>query len=174
MGFWRNLVGYERKLPRFARYAGVSVLATVLAQAGLLFAYGVMGWGVAPAVMFSLAVSVIPAYALSRSYVWPDAADPRAGLGEATGFFVVALIGSMITLALVWTAVRTAGAMTSDHVTLTLVATAASVAATGAVWIARYLILNRFLFVQQGVDAQVDGPAVGISQTGSFGNDESW
>jgi putative flippase GtrA len=158
MSFWRRLLHRQRRLPRFARYAGVSVLATGLAQAGLFLAYGVMGWPIAPAVMFSLAVSVVPAYGLSRRYVWPDTANPRAGWGEATGFFVVAVIGSVTTLVLVWAAVRIAGTMTFDHVTLAFVANGASIAATGAVWIARYLVLNKLLFATRGLDTAV--PAV--------------
>lgn len=146
MRWGRRLVRFEWRVPRFARYAGVSLVATALAQMGLFLAYGVLRWPVAPAVLLSLAVSVGPAYLLSRRYVWPDTANPRAAAGEATGFFVLALTGSVTTIALVWLAVRMAGAITSNHLTLSLVANAASVTATGAAWVARYVVLDRVLF----------------------------
>lgn len=150
-----------RVLPRFARYTGVSVAATILAQVGLAFAYGVMSWPVALAVMFSLSVSVAPAYLLSRRYVWPDAARAGAVAGEAAAFFVIALVGAGATVAIVWLAVRVAGAGTSDHITLSLVANCASVAATGLVWIVRYVVLDQVLFSRGAFSlcGAVAGPA---------------
>jgi putative flippase GtrA len=141
---------------RFARYAGVSFIATVLAQAGLAFAYAVMRWPVVSAVMFSLAVSVGPAYLMSKRFVWPDTTGSRAAAGEATGFFVIAAIGAATTVAIVWLAVRVAGAGTSDHMTLAFVANVASVAATGLVWAARYVVLDRVLFSKRPSQRPVD------------------
>ena len=55
---------------RWLRYGLVSVVAVLAAQAGLLFGYGVMRWSTTAAVVFSLAVSIVPAYELNRRYVW--------------------------------------------------------------------------------------------------------
>jgi putative flippase GtrA len=142
------MVHLKERMRRFVRYAGVSILATVLAQIGLFIAFGAWGWPVAPAVIFSLAVSVGPAYVLSRRYVWADTARPRVAVGEATGFVLIALIGSVTTLVVVWLAVRIAGTFTWDHVTLSFVASSASMVSTGVVWVARYAALNRFLFAR--------------------------
>lgn len=144
------------RIPRFARYAGVSLLATGLAQVGLFIGYGVLRWPVASAVSFSLAVSVGPAYLLNRRYVWPDTANSEGAFGEAMGFLLVALLGSLTTLLIVWMAVRTAGIVTSNHVTLSLVANAASILATGAVWLARYVVLDRVLFAPRSSAPDVD------------------
>jgi putative flippase GtrA len=144
-----------RGVPRFARYTGVSLIATALAQVGQAFGYGYMRWPVAPSVLFSLAVSAVPAYLLSRRYVWPDKANPRAAAGEATGFLVVALIGAGITIAVVWAAVQIAGTVTSGHVTLSVVANAANLLSTGLVWVARYFVLDRVLFAQRPIESAV-------------------
>lgn len=144
------------RIPRFARYTGVSLLATGLAQVGLFIGYGVLRWPVASAVTFSLAVSVGPAYLLNRRYVWPDTANSDGAFGEAMGFLLVAILGSLTTFLVVWIAVRTAGIGTSNHVTLSLVANAASVLATGAVWLARYVVLDRVLFAPRSPAPNVD------------------
>ena len=149
-----------RRLPRFARYTGVSVVATVLAQVALALTYGVMRWPVEPAVMFSLVVSVGPAYLLSRRYVWPDTGKPRPAAGEAAGFFVIAFIGAATTIVVVWAAVWIAGNSASDHVTLAVVANSASVVATGLMWVARYIVLDRVLFAKRALDRPVDRPVV--------------
>ena len=147
-----------RRLPRFARYAAVSVTATVLAQGALALAYGVLDWPVLPAVMFSLVVSVGPAYLLSRRYVWPGSGRTRPAAAEAAGFFLVALIGSGTTVVVVWAAVAVAGASTSDHLTLSVVANCASVGATVLVWLARYVVLDRLLFAKRRLATAVDAP----------------
>ena len=141
-----------RLLPRFARYSGVSVMATVLAQAGLALGYGLLRWPVVPSVALSLAVSVGPAYLLCRRYVWPDAGRAGRVSGEAARFFALALVGAGATVLGVWLAlwlaVHLAGTPSSDRAVLALVANAASVSVTGTVWVARFIVLDRALFAR--------------------------
>ncbi|HUC13778.1 MAG TPA: GtrA family protein, partial [Acidimicrobiales bacterium] len=104
-------------MTRFARFTGVSLVATVLAQAGLAVGNGFKRWPAPAAVAFSFAVSAPLAYLLCRRYVWRDpgrAARPR----EAAAFFAIALLGSLTTLVSVWLAVWVDNFLTSDHVTL--------------------------------------------------------
>jgi putative flippase GtrA len=133
---------------RFARFTGVSLVATVLAQAGLAVGYGVMRWPTLAAVAFAFALSAPPAYLLSRRFVWRDPGRTGPRTGEAVGFLAVALVGSLCSLVSVRLAVWVAGFVTSEHVTLSLVANVASLLATGLVWVARYFVLDRFLFVK--------------------------
>lgn len=140
-----------RPLARLARYGGVSVIATVLAQAALALGYGVMRWPAVAAVTLSLAVSAPPAYVLSRRYVWRDAARTRPVHGEAAAFLAVALVGAAATVGIVWLTVQVAGAITTDHVMLSFVANISSLVATGVMWLARYAVLDRFLFVRRVV-----------------------
>jgi len=144
------------RMTRFARFTGVSLVATALAQLGLAIGYGVMRWPPLAAVAFAFALSAPPAYLLSRRFVWRDAgrAGPRAG--EAVGFLTVALVGSLCSLVSVWLAVWAANFVTSDHVTLSLVANVASLVATGLVWVARYFVLDRFLFANRSLGEPVN------------------
>jgi putative flippase GtrA len=143
------------RMPRFARFTGVSLVATVLAQAGLGVSYGVMRWSTPAAVAFAFAVSAPPAYLLSKRFVWRDPGRTGPRPGEAAGFLAIALVGSLCSLVSVWLAVWVAGFATSDHVTLSLVANVASLVATGLVWVARYFVLDRFLFVKRSLGEPV-------------------
>jgi putative flippase GtrA len=139
-----------RTKARITRYTGVSLVTTLLAQAGLALAIWAWSWPVAPAVLFSGAVSAGPAYWLSRKYVWPDGGKVNATAGEASEFFAVALAGSVTSIVVVWSAIQLARLATHDHVALSVTANAASVTSTGLVWMARYLILDRLLFPRRG------------------------
>jgi putative flippase GtrA len=132
------------RLVKFMRYAGVSIIATVIAQAGLAVAYGWLRWPVAAAVAFSLAVSAVPAYILARRYVWTG--QGRGGSRQVGSFLGLAGLGSLATIVVVWLAVQVAHGSTSDHGTLTMVANSASIVSTGLIWLGRYVVLDHFVF----------------------------
>jgi putative flippase GtrA len=145
-------------MPRFARFTGVSLVATALAQAGLAVSYGVMRWPTTVAIAFAFAVSTPLAYLLSRRYVWIDPSRTGPRRAEAAGFFAIALAGSLCSLISVWVAVWAADLVTSDRVTLSLIANVASLVATGLVWVARYFVLDRFLFVNHPLGEPLKEP----------------
>lgn len=147
------------------RFGAISVIAFVLAQGGLAVAYGVLRWPVPAAVLFSFAVSALPAYLLSRHLVWPDGCAPRAGGGEAAGFLTVAALGAATSLAVVWGATGMAQRQTSDHITLSVVANLASILATGVTWVGRYIALDRLVFARQ----HPGGRAVGCRRVAGRG-----
>lgn len=131
---------------RFIRYAGVSIVAFVLAQLGLALGYGILHWNVPASVVLSLAVSVGPAYALNRRYVWPRTSDGGSLAFEINGFVVIAVIGTVTTIGVVALAETLAHRITDSHLALSLVVNGASIVATGVVWVLRYVVLDRFLF----------------------------
>jgi len=129
---------------RPARFLGVSVVSGILAQAGLLLAYGVFGWTTTAASLFSLAVSVGPSYWGSRTYVWPDSANSRRR--EGISFVLTAVLGTAAAIVLTAAAAAVALLITSDRALLSLWVSAGSVLATVVVWLARYLLLDRLVF----------------------------
>jgi hypothetical protein len=124
----------------------VSLLAGGLAQGGLALAYGVLGWGTAAATLLSLAVSIGPSYWGSRTYVWAGRGS-RQRRREATVFAVVAVVGSLTAIALTALAELVGSLLTEDRTLLTGWVCGGSVAATALVWIARYAVLDRLIFV---------------------------
>lgn len=134
---------------RLLRYSGVSIVAFLLAQVGLFVAYGLVGWSIVPAVLFSMAVSAVPAYFLSRIFVWPDAGADQANVTEGSLFLVVAVVGSLVAILVTAGAEHVARGHTSHHATLTAVVNLASIVATVFVWLVRYTVLDRLVFARE-------------------------
>lgn len=130
---------------RPVRYALVSVAAGALAQGGLLLAYAVFGWGTTAASIFSLAVSVGPSYWGCRTYVWRHCGTTQRRR-EMTSFVVLAVLGTITAAALTGLTQDLGTLFTDDRMHLSAFVTAGSVAATVLVWLARYLVLDRYVF----------------------------
>lgn len=151
---------------RFLRYAGVSIVAFLLAQAGLALGYGVLHWNVPASVILSLAVSVGPAYVLNRRHVWPRTGDAGSLAVEINGFAAIAVVGSVTTIGVVALAETVARAFTSSHLILSVVVNAASIVATAAVWVLRYVVLDRFLFRDRNAASTVPEGTVDVPTKG--------
>lgn len=130
---------------RPARYTAVSVVAGLIAQAGLLVAYAGFGWSTFAAVLFSLAVSVGPSYWGCRTYVWAGLSRHSVRV-ESTSFALLALVGSAAATGLTRLAELLGQAFTADRVVLGLWVCGGSVAATVLVWVVRYVVLDRAVF----------------------------
>jgi putative flippase GtrA len=133
-------------LGRPARYALVSLLAGGLAQGGLALAYGLLRWGTVAATLLSLVVSIGPSYWGSRTYVWAGRGS-RQRRWEAAVFAVVAVAGSLTAIALTALAERVGALLTADRALLTAWVCAGSIGATGVVWVTRYAVLDRLVFL---------------------------
>ncbi len=132
---------------RWVRYGLVSVVAVVLAQAGLLFAYGVMRWSTTAAVAVSLAVSIVPAYELNRRLVWQAG---RGRLGQGLQFVGAALAGSAVTALATAGAARAGASAGFGHLALTVTVGLTALLVTGAVWVVRFWFFDRVVFRSGG------------------------
>lgn len=130
---------------RPGRYAVLSLFCGALAQLGLVVAYGILSWPTWAAVLFSLAVSVGPSYWGSRTYVWKGLARHTRRV-ELFAFVVVALAGAATAIALTSLTEALGSLITDDRGALTAWVSAGSILATVMVWIARYAVLDRYLF----------------------------
>lgn len=124
----------------------VSLVSAGLAQGGLAIAFGLWRWPIVASVFFSLGVSIVPAFVLSDLVIWRRT-DGRGQVRQrAIAFIVVALLGSALSVVLVWLAVRTASHYSLSRAQLTLVANCSSIGVSGVVWIGRYFVLDRYVF----------------------------
>jgi putative flippase GtrA len=137
--------------PRLSRYAGASGLTALWAQAALAFSYGVLALGVVSAVAVSLAVSVGPSYILNSRWVWSGRSG--SSIRQFAEFVVLAVTGSAVTAMVGLGTEHIAGEMTSDRGLLTVALSLTAVVTTGLIWAARFVLLNRFVFVDQSVPA---------------------
>lgn len=129
---WRD---YGQKLIRFA---GVSVVNVFTGQTLLYLCYARLGWPGMFANVVAVAAGSVPAYLLSRHYVWErEKGDHKVG-AEILPFWGLAFVGLVLSTALV-------GVVDSfsDH---TLAVQGANAAAFGALWIVRFVVLEHLLW----------------------------
>lgn len=146
----RNL--HETHTARFIRYASVSVVGVVLGQSLLsLFIHG-FGWGAGTANVTAVTLATIPAYLLNRAWVWGHSGSHRLAT-EVLPFWGMAFLGLVLsTIAAGW-ADRNLDAKIWVNV--------ANLSAFGVLWVAKYFIIDTYLFNRvNAAAAVVDEPAV--------------
>ena len=75
-----------------ARYVAVSVFNTVFSQTLLFVANSVWGWGGGSSNAFAAIIASIPAYLLSRAWVW-EKTGSHSVAREVVPFWVITFIG---------------------------------------------------------------------------------
>ncbi len=126
---------YGHKLIRFA---GVSVVNVATGQTLLYLCYDRFGWPGMTANIVAVAAGSIPAYLLSRHYVWErEKGDHKLG-AEVLPFWGLAFVGLVLSTILV-------GVVDSfaDH---TLAVQGANAVAFGSLWIVRFVVLEHLLW----------------------------
>lgn len=122
------------------RYCGVSVVNVLTGVSVLAFCHAVLGWPATAANVTAWMVSTVPAYLLSRAWVWQQSGSHRLS-GEVLPFWVLALIGLVFSTAVV--------GLVERHTEMTIFILAGNLAAYGVVWIAKYLVLDRLMWRHQ-------------------------
>ena len=119
------------------RYCGVSVVNVSVGVSVLVVCHGLLGWPAVGANLAAWMVSTVPAYLLSRAWVWRRSGPHRLA-GEVLTFWVMALIGLLLSSAAVWAV--------EEFTSETVFVVAGNLAAYGTVWVAKYLFLDRVMW----------------------------
>ena len=122
---------------RVARYTAVSVFSIVLTQL-LLQVLARSGMGAAQANALAVLLAALPAFALSRSWTWNDRKDSTSVRRQATIFWLSVLVGLVASTLVVSVVSRS----TSDPLAIGV----ASFGTFGALWLARFVALDRIAF----------------------------
>jgi putative flippase GtrA len=134
----------ERFRGKFLRFVTVSVVGTVITWGQLLFYVGSLGWSGAVANVVAVTVASVPAFFLSKHWVWQH--DSRSSVHrEATAFWGMNLAGLVLSTLFV------AVAYAIWPSALTVVG--ANLAGFGMLWLAKFLVLDEYLF--RGKDTEV-------------------
>ncbi len=137
---WRD--GHGRKLFRFAAVSAFNVLA---GQAMLYGGQVLLGWPAVQANVASVCFGAIPAYLLSRYWVWEKRGRNRV-LKELVPFWTLALVGFVLSTAAVWY-------VDTEWAAPPVVVNLANLTAFGVVWLVKFFLLDRFLFGADRVPA---------------------
>ncbi|MEM9522061.1 MAG: GtrA family protein [Actinomycetota bacterium] len=130
---------------KLLRYCGVSVINVIVGQAILAFCLAVVGLGGVPSQVIAAMLSAIPAYILSKRWVWKQTGQDSFR-NEVLPFWIIALVGLIFAVSSI--------AVVEQFTDNTPVIMLTSLGAYGVVWVAKYLILDRLMW------ASSDEPAV--------------
>jgi putative flippase GtrA len=101
-------------------------------------------------------ISTVPAYYLNRRWTWGKRGKSHLWK-EVMPFWIIALVGLILSTLIVGIAAKNADRVSSSHDVKILIVHLANLFSYALIWVARYSILNRFLF---GPSTQ--GPADGV------------
>jgi len=128
----------RRTHAKLIRFGAVSAFNVLFGQI-LLFATQVaMGLSPVPANVFSVTVGTVPAYFLSRHWVWNRRGNHRI-MKEVIPFWALALLGFALSTAAVWF-------VDTRWDPVPLVINLTNLAAFGLIWMAKFFVLDRVLF----------------------------
>ena len=128
------------------RYTLVSVIAVVISQVGLAILYGVFHWTARSANIGSACVAGLPSYYLNRRWAWGKSGRSHFWK-EVVPFWGLAFIGLAFST---WTAdAADSFAMhhIQNHLLNTAVVMGGSLFGYGVLWIAKFIIFNKVIFV---------------------------
>ena len=119
------------------RYLAVSVIGTVITQAQIWYYLNELDWSGALANFVAVMVSTFPGYLMSRYWIWGDR-DSSSWRRQAVPFWVLSLAGLLLS---------TLFAGIADHFfDSTWIVMLANIAGFGVLWIAKFVILDEYLF----------------------------
>lgn len=134
------LADFRNPSSKFLRYTGVSAITVPLTQVLLLIFYSAVGLPGTVANALAVSIAAVPGYFLNRSWVWQKN-DAHSFPKEVLPFWVINLVGLVLsTMAVGWADNQTGNA---------LVLVAVNIAVFGVIWVAKFSVLEQWLFAEK-------------------------
>lgn len=129
------------------RYMTVSAITVAIGQVALFTLYVGMHWTARASNLLACVISGIPSYYLHRRWTWGKK-GPSHLLKEVLPFWGLAFLGLAFST---WTAdfaESQAHDLTSSRLVQAMIINAAVIGAFGVLWIAKFFIFNKVMFVK--------------------------
>lgn len=142
----RQIVAHPSSLKLF-KYAGVSVVSTIVSQVTLFMTFGV--WRVlseVPANILANALATVPSYYLNRKWVWGKGGRSHLWR-EVVPFWVLSFIGLAFSSLAVWLAGDFARHHSLGHATTTLLVNGANLFSFAILWFVKFVIYNKLFHI---------------------------
>jgi len=137
-----------RNSPHFSRiwkFGTVSLVATAVSQTVLFIVYPHLVSSAMLSTIIATAVSTVPAYYLNRAWTWGKRGKSHLWK-EVVPFWAMAFIGLVLATVIVGVAAKNAHDISTAPHFKTLLVHFAYLFSYGLIWVARYSVMNRFLF----------------------------
>ncbi len=144
-----------RKLFKYSAVSAVSVVITFTVQA---FCFGVLKVGGGRSGAIASTVAAVPSYFLNRNWVWGKRGRSHL-MKEVIPFWVMFAIGLGCSIGVSDLAEKIAKDAGASHGLQSFIVPTASLGAFAVLWILKYVIFNKILFVHhpEDLDPALDG-----------------
>lgn len=139
---------------RKLRYAAGSVASAVLGQAVLMVAFGVLRWSAVVANLVAFVAAAMASYHLNRLWVW-GRNGPSRFWREVVPFWLLAATGLAASTTAIVAADDRVARVTANHAARTAGVMVASAGVVVVLWLVKFLILDRYVFVAATVPARL-------------------
>lgn len=136
---------------KLIRYSATSAICVVISTVILTFLVGVLRWGAFGASLTATALSTIPSYELNRKWAWGKSGKSHMWK-EVVPFWSLAFIGLAFST---WASVAAESFAKHHHLSHlvhTGVVDGAFLGAFGVLWVGKFIIFNKILFVRHPED----------------------
>ena len=139
------------------KYTLVSVVAVLVGQITLAILYGILKWGPISANVTASVAGGIPSYYLNRNWAWGKSGKSHLWK-EVVPFWTLAFIGLGFSTWTVALGDHYAKSHFTSHLANTLTVQGANLFGYGVLWIVKFVIFNKLIFVHKPQDLE-DEPA---------------
>lgn len=130
---------------KWVMYGTVSGIAIMVSWLSFALAHNVLGWRIVPSQVFSVVVSTIPAFLLSRYWVW--AKDGKVSFQrEVLPFWVLSFVQFFISVGVIKVSESWIESTFDSRSTRTVVVLIINLMLYGVMWIGKFFFLNNLLF----------------------------
>lgn len=131
---------------KMVRYSLVSVVSVIVSQVVLFLAQSL--WSARTSNIVAVCVSAVPSYYLNRAWAWGKTGKSHL-MKEIVPFWSLALLGLVFSTWAADFAESNAHHFTTSDLGAKLIVNAAALGAFGVLWVGKFFIFNRLLFVHQ-------------------------
>lgn len=143
----RQIIAHPSSVKLF-KYAGVSVISTVVSQVTLFLTFGVFQlMSEVPANLVANVVATVPSYTLNRRWVWGKGGKSHFWR-EVVPFWVLSFLGLAFSSFTVWLAGAFARHHGLGHGATSVLVNLANLFAFALLWVVKFLVYNKLFHVE--------------------------
>jgi putative flippase GtrA len=141
---------------KLLKYSTASLVALVISLSFLVLFDGVFRWGAIISSTLATAIATVPNYEMNRKWAWGKSGK-RHMMREVLPFWVMTFIGwGISTISVGFTESALKSNHTMPHIEKTAIVAVVYVGAFGVLWVAKFIILNKVLFVHRPHDLSTE------------------
>jgi putative flippase GtrA len=142
---------------RMAKYTTGSVVAALTSEITFLIMYGPLGAWSSVSTIVAFWAGAIPNYILNRRWAWQRTG--KAHRHELLSYWIVVFASLLVTMVFTWVGARLAHRLFDERSAQTLFVGAVYLFATAVVFLLKYYLFNRYVFIDRDARATTSPPS---------------